>query len=116
MEVNYWLFPGTTININNIVNVVVADYGITAEDISRDTRIQHIVEPRQICMFFAVKYLNMTQKNAGLMFAKRDHASAFHAVKCVTNRYQTDRSFRARLLGIVDRIGIRPSEIEKHLV
>ena len=59
------------------------------------TRKRHIVQARQLAMFFAKKYTKASLASIGSQIGKRDHATVLHACKTVNNLIDTDKQFRA---------------------
>ena len=58
------------------------------------TRKRHIVQARQLAMFFAKKYTKASLASIGSQIGKRDHATVLHACKTVDNLSSTDKQFR----------------------
>ena len=58
------------------------------------TRKRHIVQARQLAMFFAKKFTKASLASIGSQIGKRDHATVLHACKTVDNLAETDKQFR----------------------
>ena len=58
------------------------------------TRKRHIVQARQLAMFFAKKLTKASLASIGSQIGKRDHATVLHACKTVDNLSATDKQFR----------------------
>ena len=58
------------------------------------TRKRHIVQARQLAMFFAKKLTKASLANIGQQIGHRDHATVLHACKTVDNLAFTDKQFR----------------------
>ena len=64
------------------------------ETLQSKTRKRHIVQARQLAMFFAKKYTKASLASIGSQIGKRDHATVLHACKTVDNLYVTDKQFK----------------------
>ena len=58
------------------------------------TRKRHIVQARQIAMFFAKKLTKASLASIGKQIGDRDHATVLHACRTVNNLTETDKRFR----------------------
>ena len=58
------------------------------------TRKRHIVQARQIAMYFAKKLTKASLASIGTQIGRRDHATVLHACKTVDNLSFTDKQFR----------------------
>jgi chromosomal replication initiator protein len=58
------------------------------------TRKRHIVQARQLAMFFAKKMTKASLASIGSKIGHRDHATVLHACKTVDNLAFTDKQFR----------------------
>jgi chromosomal replication initiator protein len=58
------------------------------------TRKRHIVQARQLAMYFAKKYTKASLASIGSQIGKRDHATVLHACRTVENLADTDKQFR----------------------
>lgn len=77
------------------IQKVVSDYfKIPIERIKMNKRERAIVQPRQICMFFAKKYTKLPLAAIGAHCGNRDHATVLHACRTISNLYETDKKMR----------------------
>ena len=58
------------------------------------TRKRHIVQARQLAMYFAKRMTKTSLASIGSQIGKRDHATVLHACKTVDNLSFTDKQFR----------------------
>ena len=58
------------------------------------TRKRHIVQARQLAMYFAKRLTKASLASIGSQIGSRDHATVLHACKTVNNLTETDRQFR----------------------
>ncbi|MFY8096468.1 MAG: chromosomal replication initiator protein DnaA [Flavobacterium sp.] len=82
------------ISIDYIQKVVSDYFQIDTETLKSKTRKRHIVQARQLAMFFAKKYTKASLSNIGNQIGDRDHATVLHACKTVDNLVTTDKQFR----------------------
>ena len=59
-----------------------------------NNRRRHIVQARQIAMYFAKKFTKASLASIGSQIGRRDHATVLHACKTVDNLSFTDKQFR----------------------
>jgi len=82
------------VTIDQIQNVVSKYFQMDVEALHSKTRRRHVVQARQLAMFFAKKYTTHSLQNIGLQIGKRDHATVLHACRTVGNLVETDKQFR----------------------
>ena len=64
------------------------------EILQSKTRKRHVVQARQLAMFFAKRYTKASLANIGSQIGDRDHATVLHACKTVDNLVSTDKQFK----------------------
>lgn len=82
------------VSIDYIQKVVSDYFQMDVEVLQSKTRKRHIVQARQLAMFFAKKFTKASLASIGSQIGKRDHATVLHACKTVDNLSSTDRQFR----------------------
>lgn len=82
------------ISIDYIQKVVSDYFQLDVETLQSKTRKRHIVQARQLAMFFAKKYTKSSLQNIGSQIGDRDHATVLHACKTVDNLVETDKQFK----------------------
>jgi chromosomal replication initiator protein len=76
------------------IQKTVSDYfQLDLEMLLSKTRKRHIVQARQLAMFFAKKHTKSSLANIGAQIGDRDHATVLHACKTVENLIATDKQF-----------------------
>ena len=85
------------LTIEEIVKKVSDYYGVEPESINTRSRKREVVLVRQVAMYFAKKYLDLSTAKIGLYIGKRDHATVLHACKTIANLADTDKQFRTEL-------------------
>lgn len=89
-----------TVTIEEIIKKVSDYYGVETEAINTRSRKREVVLVRQVSMFLAKKYLDLSTSKIGQYVGNRDHATVLHACKTVTNLADTDKQFRSELKDI----------------
>ncbi len=82
------------VSIDYIQKVVSEYFQMDVETLQSKTRKRHIVQARQLAMYFAKKYTKASLASIGSQIGKRDHATVLHACKTVDNLTFTDKQFR----------------------
>jgi chromosomal replication initiator protein len=82
------------ISIDYIQKIVSDYFQLDVETLQSKTRKRHVVQARQLAMFFAKKFTKASLANIGSQIGDRDHATVLHACKTVDNLVTTDKQFR----------------------
>lgn len=82
------------VSINQIQKVVSSYFDLDVATLQSKTRKRHIVQARQLAMFFAKRMTKASLASIGSQIGKRDHATVLHACKTVDNLTETDKQFR----------------------
>jgi len=82
------------VSIDYIQKVVSEYFQMDVATLQSKTRRRHIVQARQLAMYFAKKYTKASLASIGNQIGKRDHATVLHACKTVDNLSFTDKQFR----------------------
>ncbi|MBO5865428.1 MAG: chromosomal replication initiator protein DnaA [Bacteroidaceae bacterium] len=86
-----------SITVEDIIKKVSDYYGIEPSAINTKSRKREVVLVRQVAMFLAKKYLDLSTSKIGLYIGNRDHATVLHACKTIANLADTDKQFRYEL-------------------
>lgn len=90
---NYVKNTKREVSIDYIQKVVSEYFQMDVETLQSKTRKRHIVQARQLAMFFAKKFTKASLASIGSQIGKRDHATVLHACKTVDNLASTDKQF-----------------------
>ncbi|MDX1364487.1 chromosomal replication initiator protein DnaA [Arenibacter latericius] len=82
------------VSIDYIQKVVSDYFEMDVATLQSKTRKRHIVQARQLAMFFAKKFTKASLASIGSQIGKRDHATVLHACKTVDNLGETDKQFK----------------------
>src|SRR5690625_1226089 len=91
---NYVKNTKREVSIDYIQKVVSDYFQMDVETLQSKTRKRHIVQARQIAMYFSKKLTKASLASIGSQIGKRDHSTVLHACKTVDNLSSTDRQFR----------------------
>ena len=82
------------ISIDQIQKVVSDYFQMDITTLQSKTRKRHIVQARQLAMFFSKKFTKASLASIGTKIGHRDHATVLHACKTVDNLAFTDKQFK----------------------
>ena len=82
------------VSIDYIQKVVSEYFQVDLDVLQSKTRKRHIVQARQLAMFFAKKMTKSSLAIIGSQIGDRDHATVLHACKTVDNLVATDKQFK----------------------
>lgn len=85
------------ITIDLIIEKVCEYFGVKQEDIFTTSRKQAIVQVRQIAMFLAQKYTNLSSARIGSLIGKRNHATVLHSCNIVEGRMKVDKAYKNKI-------------------
>lgn len=85
----------TEVGIDYIQKTVSEYFKVKLEELKDKTRKKEIVIARQVSMFFAKEYTNLSLKSIGYHFGGRDHSTVIHAVQSVNDMMETDSRFKS---------------------
>ncbi|MBQ1974128.1 MAG: chromosomal replication initiator protein DnaA [Paraprevotella sp.] len=85
------------ITVEHIMDTVCDYFKVKQEDIFTSSRKQAIVQVRQISMYFAQKYTNLSAARIGTLIGKRNHATVLHSCNQVLDRIHVDKNFKSKL-------------------
>lgn len=95
------------INIDFIQKFVGENFGVTIEQMKDKTRKREIVIARQVAMYFAKEYTNMSLKSIGAHFGGRDHSTVIHALQSVSDLMDTDKKFNAFMQELIKKVKLK---------
>jgi chromosomal replication initiator protein len=95
------------INIDYIQKFVSEFFNVPVELLKDKTRKREIVVARQVSMYFAKEYTNMSLKSIGSFFGNRDHSTVIHAITAINDLMDTDRKFNATMQDLIKKFKIK---------
>ncbi len=94
------------VSIDYIQKVVSDYFQMDVSTLQSKTRKRHIVQARQLAMFFAKKFTKASLASIGSQIGKRDHATVLHACKTVDNLSATDKQFRKYVEDLTKKLSL----------
>lgn len=94
------------VSIDYIQKVVSDYFQMDVSTLQSKTRKRHIVQARQLAMFFAKKFTKASLASIGSQIGKRDHATVLHACKTVDNLAETDKQFRKYIEDLTKKLSL----------
>lgn len=94
------------ISIDFIQQVVSEYFQVDLDLLQSKTRKRHVVQARQLAMFFAKKYTKSSLANIGSQIGDRDHATVLHACKTIDNLVETDKNFKKYVDDIQKKLSV----------
>ncbi|GAA4302746.1 chromosomal replication initiator protein DnaA [Aestuariibaculum suncheonense] len=94
------------VSIDYIQKVVSDYFQMDVSTLQSKTRKRHIVQARQLAMFFAKKFTKASLASIGSQIGKRDHATVLHACKTVDNLTSTDKQFKKYVDDITKKLSV----------
>ncbi|MCD8292832.1 MAG: chromosomal replication initiator protein DnaA [Prevotellaceae bacterium] len=85
------------VTVDDILRVVCRHYHLEPASIHTKSRKREVVQARQIAMYLAKDYTDLSTAKIGSLIGNRDHATVLHAFKTVKELGEVDKSFRAEL-------------------
>lgn len=94
------------VSIDYIQKIVSDYFQMDVDTLQSKTRKRHIVQARQLAMFFAKKFTKASLASIGSQIGQRDHATVLHACKTVDNLSSTDKQFRKYVEDITKKLSV----------
>ncbi len=92
------------VTLDEIMNVITAEFCITAREITSKSRVQTVSMPRQIGMFLSRELTENSLEEVGRFFGNRDHTTVLYAVNKIKTRIKKDRMFRDLINSVTVRL------------
>lgn len=92
--VNYETKP---ITVDDIINTVCQHFNLETAAIHTKSRKREVVQARQIAMFLAKQYTELSMAKIGALIGHKDHATVLHACKTVKEQKEVDKSLSAEI-------------------
>lgn len=92
------------ITINKIKKIVAEYFGIDVESLSDKKRTQNIVLPRQVAMYLARKFTDLSLPQIGEAFGGRDHTTVMHAFNKIEEEVKKTETMSALVGEIIERL------------
>jgi chromosomal replication initiator protein len=94
------------LTIEHIQKLICDHFDMPIDLLKSQTRKRHIVQARQISMYFAKNFTKASLSNIGKHFGGRDHSTVIHACQTVQDLMETDVRFKNKVLELEKLINI----------
>lgn len=88
----------------NILENVARFYGITTKDLTQKNRRREVVRPRQIAMYLMRTEIRSSFPSIGDWLGGRDHTTAMHAHKKISQEIENDRTTEQEVRLIIEKL------------
>lgn len=95
------------VGIDYIMKFVSEFFSVAIDQMKDKTRKREIVVARQVSMYLAKEYTNMSLKSIGSHFGGRDHSTVIHAIQSINNLMETDKKFNATMQEVFKKIKLK---------
>jgi chromosomal replication initiator protein len=95
------------VGIDYIMKFVSEFFSVGIDQMKDKTRKREIVVARQVSMFLAKEYTNMSLKSIGSHFGGRDHSTVIHAIQSINNLMETDKKFNATMQEVFKKLKLK---------
>lgn len=95
------------VTIDEIFKAVCAFYDIKMSDLKSKRRHKNIAFPRQVAMFMAREYGKLSFPEIGSAFGGKDHSTAIHAVKKITNELKDNPELKHSVRSLKQQLGVQ---------
>ena len=96
--------PIKIVTVDHVIKIIAMYYNIEEKSLSEKTRRQEIVKPRQIAMYLLRNDLNTSYPYIGRRLGQKDHTTAIHAYKKITNDIKNNKSLEQEVISIREMI------------
>ncbi len=103
---NYVKNTKREVSIDYIQKIVSDYFSMDVETLQSKTRKRHIVQARQLAMYFSKKLTKASLASIGRQIGKRDHATVLHACKTVDNLSMTDKQFKKYVEDLTQKLSM----------
>lgn len=95
------------VNMDYIQKFVQNYFDISIELMKAKTRKREVVVARQVAMYLAKDFTNMSLKSIGAHFGGRDHSTVIHAITTVNDMMDTDQQFYNTMQDVLKKVKMR---------
>lgn len=93
------------VTIETIIEAVTIQFKVSVEELKGKNRQKEIVVPRQVAMYLAKSFTDLSLKSIGYHFGGRDHSTVIHAVQTVHDMLETDRDIQNAVIELKRELG-----------
>ena len=90
----------------NIIDIVLAHYGVEEQDLLSAKKVRTVVRARQVGMYLARQLTPLSLTQIGTLFGGRDHTTVLYALKRIEEILGTDNGLRSDIETIRSRLSV----------
>ena len=85
------------VTVEDIIRTVCSHYGLEPNTIHTKSRKRDVVQARQVAMYLAKTYTDLSTAKIGNLIGNRDHATVLHACKTIKALKDVDKAFQTEM-------------------
>ena len=85
------------VTVDDIIRAVCTHYGLEPAAIHTKSRKRDVVQARQVAMYLAKTYTDLSTAKIGNLIGNRDHATVLHACKTIKALREVDKAFQVEM-------------------
>ena len=85
------------VTVEDIIRTVCLHYGLEPNTIHTKSRKRDVVQARQVAMYLAKTYTDLSTAKIGNLIGNRDHATVLHACKTIKALKDVDKAFQTEM-------------------
>lgn len=89
------------VTIDDIIRTVCSHYGLDTSAIHTKSRKRDVVQARQVAMYLAKNYTDLSAARIGSLIGNKDHATVLYACKTIKELREVDKGFQTEMEEIV---------------
>ena len=93
------------VNIDTIQDMIADFYDVSVADLKSKSRKKELVFPRQMAMYFAKEFTNLSLKSIGYHFGGRDHSTVIHAIQTISDLMEQEDAIKEAVQKIRSNFG-----------
>ena len=92
------------VSLDKIVEEVSLKYNVKQEDIYGKSRKAEIVLARQLSIYLAQMYTQLSTSKIGLLIGNKNHATVLHSIKTIKNRLKADQALKEQIDELTNKL------------
>lgn len=97
----------TSTRLDRILATVADYFNVTRDQLVSPSRQQHIVLPRQVCMYLARKRTTCSLEEIGDVLGGRDHTTVMHGVRTIDRAVRCNDLVEKQVRQVEERLEAR---------
>ena len=85
------------ITVDSILQKTCQTFNVRLEEVYGQSRKANISRARQVAMYLAQKYTDLSTTNIGIQIGKRNHSTVLHSIKLIEGQIQIDKQIREKI-------------------